>query len=180
MWSVPRRLRLNASGERAGRESEALAGVRELLEQARGNVGNCYASCRQLDHFRQRERCQRRKGHGVGNCRGGPCVQCCCSPAGFLVRWHCRRGLFNAVHLREGTRGREQGETRCRVVNGRSVKMRFPDGTSGPSPARTRCGRRSIIHALRAREHGPQGVLWHYFPKLRLGCLVERPNGIAA
>ena len=36
----------------------------------------------------------------------------------------CRRGLFNAVHLREGTRGREQGETRYRVVNGRGVKTR--------------------------------------------------------
>ena len=87
--------------------------------------------------------------------------------------WFLQRGSSSARNQRQ-----EQGETRCRVVNGHGVKMRFPDGTSGPSPAKTRCGRRSIIHALRAREHGPQGVLWHYFAKRRLGRLVERPNGI--
>ena len=185
MQSVPRRLRLNASGERAGRESEALAGVRELLEQAR-------RQCRQplriltfpheAQRFAPRPTSTPQSTHGLraqylpcsfrisrrhvlpllvkgvktwGRCLRLSSYSCSASRAFFQHSAHlpraalsggkCRRGFFNAVHLRQGTSGKEQGKTRYRVVNGHGVKMRFPDGTSGPSPAKTRCGRRSIL-----------------------------------
>ena len=218
MQSVPRRPRLNASGERAGRESEALAGVRELLEQARRQCRQplrIFTFPHEAQRFAPRPTSTPQSTHGL-RAQYLPCSI-------RISRYHVlpllvkglRRGAdvcgCRAIHVRRlapfsNTRRTCHGPP-CRVASAGVVSStRFIFGkepaakskakldTAWSTATASRCGslmalrgrRRQRLdaegdqsfHALRAREHGPQGVLWHYFAKRRLGRLVERPNGI--